>query len=304
MGGTEQRVAGRTAIEPAAERHLSWNSALDLWLLAELGGLAVIVIGLAALDIGGLATSGHHVPIGVGWVMIYGLLAWYHRSIEAQVVRTDRLKQAYFDWVTASVVTLIGAFMLGDLPNVSRIWAIATYTAGVVTIWSVGAAARRSITRLSDRGTLGERIAIYGCTDKTDALIALIEGGAGPVAKVHLVFDQRNRGGRSDYSGMLPGNDLDAFISQIKERKIDTVVIDLPWSAGPRIDDLVECLEQINVNISMAPVSLDLESARHSIAYVGGRPTLSLYRNRVTGLQAIGKVAFDRTIAAIALLIL
>ncbi len=300
-GISDERLTSEPADAGPAGGRLSWNFALDLWLLAELVGLALVVLVLALI---GRMPEPSPVAIRIGWLIVFALLSWYHRAVEAQVVRTDRLRQALVDWVKASLVTLVGAFVLGELVNVSRLWMVATFAAGVATISLVGAVARRVIARMSRDGSLGERIAIYGTSAKTEALIRLIEQGAGPVARVLLIADQRNRGGINVFNGMLAGSDLDAFIAQIKAKKIDTVIIDLPWTAAARIDELVACLEQISVNISMAPLSLDLESAKQSIAYVGGRPTLALYRRRITGLQALAKVALDRTAAAVALVVL
>ena len=287
-----------------ANRRLSWNAALDLWLLAEFLYLAAVVIVLASLDIGGAANRPAQLSTAIGWIVLFGLLSWYHRAVQAQVVRTDRLKQAFIDWAQASVVTLIVAFMIGRLPELSRAWALATFVGGASAIGVAGAAARAVISNLSRDGTLGERIAIYGCTEKTDDLISLIEGGSGPVATVRMIYDQRNRGGRDVFGGLIVGRDLDEFIVRIKRERIDTVIIDLPWNAVARIDELVKRLEQISVNISMAPVTLDLEGAKQSVTYVGGKPTLSLYRRRITGLQAFGKVVLDRVVAALGLLIL
>ena len=303
----DQRLSTQTAAdaEPVgAKGHLSWNAALDLWLIAELLGLAVVVIGLASFAFGGLRGGSSHLVIGAGWVVVHGLLSSYHRAIQAQVVRTDRLEQAFIDWVKSSLIALVGTYLIGDLADLSRLWGVTTFAAGAVTVGLVGVAARATIARLSRAGSLGERIAIYGVTAKTRDLIALIEGGSGPVAKVQLIFDQRNRGEKHAFDGMLDGHDLQDFIREIKLRRIDTVVMDLPWSAVSRIDELVECLEQISVDISMAPVSLDLEGAKQSVAYVGGKPTLSLYRRRITGVQAMAKIALDRGAAAIGLLIL
>lgn len=303
---TDQHLAPPIAADadPDSGGHLSWNAALDIWLISELLCLAMVVTILSSIDLAGRPMSSSRIALGVGWIVFFALLSWYHRSIQAQVVRTDRLRQAFIDWVKASIVTLVIAFMSGDLMNISRTRVLVTFAAGIVTISLVGTAAREVIARRSKDGSIGERIAIYGSTDKTEALIRLIENGSGPVAKVHLIFDQRNRGQNNDVSGMLPGHDFGEFIEQIKQRRIDTVIIDLPWSAHARIDDLVETLEQISVNVSMAPLSLDFAAVNPALAYVGGRPTLSLYRRRITGLQAIAKIVFDRCAAAVALLIL
>ena len=291
-------------VDAGANRGLSWNSALDLWMTAEILCLAVVVLVLAATVVGEGMSRSIQLAIAAGWIVVFVLLSWYHRAIQAQVVRTDRLKQAFVDWAEASIITLIGVFVLGDMANLSRLWALATFGIGAVTIGMAGVTARVIIVNLSKSGSIGERIAIYGCSEKTDDLIRLIQDGAGPVAKVYMLADQRHRGEKNLFSGLPVGHDLDEFISQIKHRRIDTVIIDLPWSAVSRIDYLVQRLEQISVNISMAPVTLDLEGAKQSVAYVGGKPTLSLYRRRITGLQALAKIVLDRTAAALGLLIL
>ncbi len=304
MQDVDDRGPAAGSMARTSDGHLSWNAALDLWLMAELLLLAVVVVGLASIHDDRWMTGTSHLVIGIGWLIVFGVLSWYHRSIQAQVVRTDRLRQAFIDWVKASIITLVGAFMIGTLLHPSRLWFFATFAAGLATISVAGAVARWIIARKSRGGSLGERIAIYGCTEKTAALMRVIEDSAGPVAKVLLIFDQRTRGGPQTINGITVGHGLDPFIAEIKQQRIDTVIIDLPWSAGPRIDDLVECLEQISVNVSMAPLSLDLEGTKQSITYVGGRPTLSLYRRRITGLQAIAKIVFDRVAAVVALLIL
>lgn len=288
----------------SSDRRLSWNTALDLWLLTEFLYLSAVILVLASLDIGGAANRPAQLSTVIGWIGVFGLFSWYHRAVHAQVVRTDRLKQAFVSWAQASIVTLVVAFMVGRLPELSRAWALATFVGGASAIGVAGATARAVITNLSRNGTLGERIAIYGCTGKTDDLISLIEGDLGPLAKVKMIYDQRNRGGRDVFGGVVVGRDLDEFIGRIRRERIDTVIIDLPWNAVHRIDELVKRLEQISVNISMAPVTLDLEGAKQSVAYVGGKPTLSLYRRRITGLQAFGKIVLDRVAAALGLLIL
>ena len=289
---------------PDVRAALSWNVALDLWLVTELLALAGTVTAVALIEGDGLIATTSYLAVGIGWVVVFGLLSWYHRSVQAQVIRTDRLRRAIADWVKASIVILVGVFLTNNIVIISRPWALATFAAGGAMIGIVGLVARRMFIRLSRDGLIGERIAIYGRTDNTDDLIKLIEANPAPIAKICAVFDERSKIRNGVPGDNSSKHDLNDFIDQIKREKIDTVVINLPWSAASRIADLVNCLEQISVNVLMAPVSLNLEGSEQSIAYVGGKPTLSLYRRRIIGLQAIGKMMLDRGAAAIALLIL
>jgi Undecaprenyl-phosphate glucose phosphotransferase len=242
--------------------------------------------------------------LGAAWVGAFAFLSWYRRSVQAARIRCDRLGTRVADWVKASGLTLAGAFIFLDVGAISRIWAGSLFLLGLVLIIAIGISARAFMTRLADKGAIGDRVAIYGCDGDMGALIRAIETGRGPAARVEALWDERHTRGESQVEGRAVDRSFDDLIAQIKENRINAVVLNIPWSATSRISDLVQRLEEVSVDVLMAPAPIQLDGTSKSTAYVGSMSTLSLYRRPMIGLQAAGKRALDRVAAAIALLAL
>jgi exopolysaccharide biosynthesis polyprenyl glycosylphosphotransferase len=81
-------------------------------------------------------------------------------------------------------------------------------------------------------------------------------------------------------------------------------MLNLPWSAYDRIEALVHRLEQVNVDLLMAPSRVQIMGGARSIGFVGSIPTLSLYRRPVVGMRALGKTLMDRGLALAVLVLL
>jgi polysaccharide biosynthesis protein PslA len=283
---------------------LDWNSALDLWLFLEVVTLALAIAG-SLLLFGRLAPPlGDMAVVALGWVAAFATLAWYRRSLHASRPRSDAIGVRIADWCKASAIALIFSFLAGAAGDLSRIWAISAFVAGAVTIALVGVLARAIMFSLTESGALGTRIAIYGCGEGTRELIDSIAADSGPAARIDGLYDER--GGRGDeyLEGREVSRDVDELIARAKAHEIDAVMLNLPWSAYDRIDALVHRLEQVNVDILMAPSRMQIQAGRQSIGFVRSIPTLSLYRRPVTGLQALGKVLLDRGLAAAGLILL
>lgn len=298
---------GREATDtPSATkgRALDWNSALDLWLLAEILALA-LAIGATALLFGGLDQPLREIPMAaLGWLAAFAMLAWYRRSLQSGRPRSDGVRVRIMDWCKASALTLIFCFLAGASGDLSRPWAISAFLSGAATIALVGAVARGIMFSLTENGVLGTRIAIYGCSDGTEELIDSIAADSGPAARIDALYDERAGRGSEIVAGRRVRRDIDELIARAKAGEIDSVMLNLPWSAHDRIDALVHRLEEVNVDILMAPSRMQIQAGRQSIGFVRSIPTLSLYRRPITGLQALGKVLLDRGLAALALVLL
>jgi Undecaprenyl-phosphate glucose phosphotransferase len=242
--------------------------------------------------------------LGAGWIAAFGLLSWYRRSVQAARIRCDRLGTRAADWVKASGMTLAGAFIFMDVGAISRIWAGSLFVVGLLFIVGIGVAARSAIDKLAKKGAIGDRVAIYGCNADTAALIRAIESERGPTARIEALFDERQGRGDHDVDGRTVDRDFNALIAQIKENRINAVVLNIPWSATSRISDLVQRLEEVSVDVLMAPAPIQLDGTGRSMGYIGSMPTLSLYRRPMTGLQATGKLIMDRVLAMLAILCL
>jgi Undecaprenyl-phosphate glucose phosphotransferase len=284
---------------------ISWSMALDLWLAAEVVALGLMMASTLLVFRDWLDLHFNSFVIAAtGWVTVYAAMAWYRRSAQSGRGGTDALDARLTDWLKATIVLVLLGFLLKASEDISRLWVVSAFLTGGMVITVIAVIARSAMFALAESGALGERVAIYGCGDGTDRLIRTIENRAGPAARINALFDQR--GGRSPRTidGRMINRDFDELLAQVKARQIDAVMLNLPWSAKSRIDELVRRLEQVNVDIVLAPTEIQMGSAATSLAYIGSVPTLSLYRRPMKGLQAIAKVVLDRVLAAIALIFL
>lgn len=285
------------------DRRVDWDSALDLWLAADFVALSLVLFASWVWMLGAHAGSGGHILLSAaGWFGCYALFAWIRRSVEGQRLRSDSLKLRVLDWGKASIAVSLMLFFLSVTAEVPRFWFASVFAVGAVTILLVGSSARSLMLGLADKGVLGQRIAIYGCNEGTAALIKLIENQAGTRCRIDSLFDERGGRGPPVISGYSVGQSFDDLIVHAKSGRVSTVVLDLPWAAKERVGDLVRRLEEVNVDVLMAPSELQrLPSA--TMGFVGSIPTLALYRRPITGLRAIGKRLIDIGLASLALLL-
>jgi len=97
---------------------------------------------------------------------------------------------------------------------------------------------------------------------------------------------------------------LDDIVSTVERYGADTVaVLACPEMSGVRLRDLAWQLEKTGTDLCVAPALLDVAGPRTTIRPVAGLPLLHLDHPEFTGLPRVIKAAFDRLIAAIALLI-
>ena len=288
-----------TPSAPARSRTIGWNTALDIWLVAEL----VAMVASHLLFVGHAPDGLSSTLIAFGWTAAYAGLAWLRRSAHSGRSRSDSLADRILDWCKASALTLLLCFLIGATDDLSRTWAVSMFGGGVAIILLVGTLARAVLFALTESGTLGTRIAVYGCGEGTKELIDAITA-SGRAARIEWLFDERLGRGVESIAGRPINRDLDELIARAKGGEIDAVMLNLPWSACDRIDELVHRLEQVNVDIVMAPSRMQIQSGHRSIGFVGSIPTVSLYCRPVTGLAALGKVLLDRILAAVALVLL
>jgi exopolysaccharide biosynthesis polyprenyl glycosylphosphotransferase len=96
---------------------------------------------------------------------------------------------------------------------------------------------------------------------------------------------------------------LDDVPGAVQRFQADTVaVLACPEMAGQRLRELAWQLEKSDTELCVAPALLDVAGPRTTIRPVAGLPLLHMDHPEFTGVRRLIKSAFDRTVAAVALL--
>jgi Undecaprenyl-phosphate glucose phosphotransferase len=259
---------------------MAWNSALDLWSLAEWTTVVVVLV----LCMNAFAEKPHRQ--------------------NATLLTVFWLSGRLSDWLKASVFTVLVAFVTSMTNEGSRLGVATGFTAGAGAIALIGVAARALMFSLVEKEALGTRVAIYGYSEGTEDLLEYISSDRGSAVHVVNLFDQRIARGEKWIRGHEVNPNLDELVGLAREGLIDAVILDLPWSAYDRVDELVHTLEQVNVDILMAPSRIQVRTLSRSVGMIGSIPTISLYRRPMSSFEAFSKALIDKTLSVVALFVL
>ena len=293
-------------------RLLRWHSGLldtvvrlgDGALCAMLVLLAAQVLPLSRLLPHPASAAGAAVVVALAWVLLLRAGSAY------RLPRYRRWRLLAGDAASA-LIPLAAALHLAA-------WTIADATPAEhasILAWAAGLLALTLLARLGLRavvrrglatGALCRQVAIIGATDIAEGVIASLTGPDEPEpASIIGVFDDR-RGTR--VAPNILGHALTGTVGDLcdiaRDRRVDLIVICLPWSRAMQIFSTMGEVQWIAADI-LVPLdrdAFDLRSAR--VRAVAGAPALEVMRQPLQNGAILLKMLEDYLLGALALVVL
>jgi Undecaprenyl-phosphate glucose phosphotransferase len=202
---------------------------------------------------------------------------------------------------------LICRILTGDAPAAQPFAAWLLAWAG----WSGGGAlalqilARPVVQRWRVASLTGHRVAIVGSGEPAQRLVNWLEANADDVVQVVGLFDDR-RGRGADRVGLshLICGTTDDLIEYYRHAPIDKIIIALPHHAEERLLAILHRLKQLPVDIALAPDLVGFRVPDSATADMAGLKMRSLAQRPLRASQRFVKDLFDRSLAALLLLLL
>jgi putative colanic acid biosynthesis UDP-glucose lipid carrier transferase len=210
-------------------------------------------------------------------------------------------------WMVVVATGLVVAFTLHRMDAVSRLWfGYSTLISGAMII------ATRCIVHLvlrsvRSRGMNFRTVAIVGAPGFSRTLLAHLEHAPQAGFKPVCVFDTSTEGACSYGTRLnrLPVlTDLDAFVSKVRNERVNEVWLALPLSEEHMIYRFTHIFRHDFVNLRFIPDVRSLSLFNHALVDVVGLPTLNLGATPFSPPQMWPKLMFDRLFAALALIAL
>lgn len=225
-------------------------------------------------------------------------------DIEAQFSLRQAWQRVATAWVTTTLFLLTLGFLLKASDAVSREWAFGWFITGGMLLLSSRLAMTIWVRRLKKRGTFNQRVAIFGAGPQGARLANYILTTDKLTITIVGFFDDRQDGRvpASHHNIPVLGN-LTALIETIRAGKIDQVIVALPWSAEVRLQQVVSRLALTPVRIRLAPDLASFVFARRPVVLLGELPVMTLFERPISGIDAWAKVAEDRVLATVALIV-
>ncbi len=279
--------------------------------------LTTRIIEFGVVVLSGLASISLLMPVEVAGDVIYSRIVFVAAvafavlaetvgsyDVEAQFSLRNAWQRVGTAWVTTALFLVTLGFLLKASDTVSREWAVGWFAGGGATLLSTRLAVTIWVRRLKRRGTFNQRVAIFGAGAQGARLANYIQTTDKLTITIVGFFDDRQDGRVPKSAHGIPvlGN-LTTLVETIRENRIDQVIVALPWSAETRLQQVVSRLALTPVRIRLAPDLASFVFARRPVVLLGDVPVMTLFERPISGMDAIIKVAEDRVLATLALIV-
>jgi Undecaprenyl-phosphate glucose phosphotransferase len=207
----------------------------------------------------------------------------------------------------AGVFALIfaGVFFLQAGVYVSRVWLVGFALGGFFSILLGRFIFAALLRKLNRNGQLNRRAVLVGGGEPAAKVVSILTQS--PDSGVNLVgyFDDRRdeRLGVNTH-GLERLGTVDNLIDFVRSTRVETLIITLPVPAEERLLQILNRLWILPVDIRLSAQGQKVHYRPHAYSYIGNLPCLDLYDRPLGEWGPFLKAATDKTLAAIALVLL
>ena len=229
--------------------------------------------------------------------LIFHLVGCYRTDLAVDRVRTMRTLLVGFAWMLA--IGLATAFLSKSLNDVSRVWTVLWLVSWAA--WSVTARLYAAHAVLA-RPAAAETVALVGATDWAVHLRTQLMAQKRPPLRIVGIFDDRRDRVAASFVGSV--RTIDELLELGRRVNIDRVVLTLPFHAETRILEISSRLMALAVDILVCPDVTGFNLLRRPVMSEGGCPAIRITDRPISGERFIIKVAEDKIIGFLLLLLL
>lgn len=276
---------------------------LDLCWVVLLGVSAGLLYDAVAL--GGYGEARNHLGSGMAVAMLYSAFA--HAAGLYRAPNLLRLKwqvgRSVFIWVAVFVFLASLAFMLKIGAMFSRGEMLLFFAGGIAATAAVRATVARACAYvISSRVLASNQVVLVGAADELAANEALsnLERYGYAIAAVFALPPDRDEGVRGD---ALKERMRDV-VRYVRERKVDEVVLALPWDRPDIIHQIENELRMLPVPVKLVPDTVTGRVLQRPLFELGPTKAVELQRAPLSVVQRNLKQGMDRLLAACGLFLL
>jgi len=274
------KVAGkRIAVKKStvfSTRVISGLVALSDALIVIMAGMAMylLYIGWApeSLKLYGLATV-VNLLLTLGAFYISGL--YNFDTIVApyqQIIKIISICAGVF------LALVLVAFALKVSASFSRVWSFSSFVCEASLICVVRAYSYHLIKKFAFAGLLIRRMVIVGAGDQGERLAKELNKQLEkhPWIRIVGIFDDRADRSPANISGIPLIGNLEELTHEVRNGRIDDIVVALPWAAEDRLLAILKKVTALPVNIYMSPDLIGLKFPQRGYRSVGGVNCLNI----------------------------
>lgn len=285
----------------------------------------------SAIVLAGMARLGELLIIGACGILVYvyyvlpasGIITAYYYAIPAIAVAAILVFQSFklyhmaaFRSPIATVLKLTGGWalvFLGAMAAIffmkrgiefSRVWLFSWFVTGLIALVANRLFMYLVVRTLTRRGRLDRRAAIVGGGPAAEQLLQELTKQKNTDIKIYGTFDDRSDFRSGDVIAGFPKlGTVDDLVEFSRRTRLDLIIFSLPITAERRILQMLKKLWVLPIDIRLAAHSNKLRFRPRSYSYIGNIPLLALFDKPMADWDVVMKMAFDRIVGAICLLL-
>ncbi|HRD76639.1 MAG TPA: exopolysaccharide biosynthesis polyprenyl glycosylphosphotransferase, partial [Hyphomicrobiaceae bacterium] len=207
-------------------------------------------------------------------------------------------------WMSAFGVLLTVMFLLKTGLEFSRVWLMVWFVAGAIGLAGWRFAVSAAIRSLMRQGRLNRRAVIYGGGPACEALIKALETDQNGDILIAGIFDDRGERVASKVAGYPKLGSVEDLINFCRFTRVDLLLVSLPVTAEERLLQILRKLWILPVDIRLTAHTTKLRFRPRAYSYIGSVPMIDLFDKPIADWDNVIKSAFDRVVAAVALVAL
>jgi Undecaprenyl-phosphate glucose phosphotransferase len=208
-------------------------------------------------------------------------------------------------WTLVFLATQALVFLWKAEGIYSRVWLVAFFGAGFCLLMMERAIIAVIMRHLTRGGRLDRRTAIVGGGPSCDQLLQALTRQVDSDLQICGVFDDRADDRSPDLVAGFPklGN-VDDLVEFARHTRIDLIIFTVPITAETRLLQMLRKLWVLPIDIRLSAHTNKLRFRPRSYSYIGNVPVLDVFDKPIADWNIVLKMAFDRIVGALALLVL
>jgi Undecaprenyl-phosphate glucose phosphotransferase len=275
---------------------------MDMGIAALVGTLVFAFYVLPAVDY----TEPYAIAIpliSVATVVVFQSLHLYH--LGAMRAFVPQILRIFAGWSVIVLAALAAFFFLKVGEALSRVWLVSWYGLGLMLLLAGRVGVSVTLKSLTRAGRLERRTAIVGGGEAGVALIHALEAQRDSGVRIIGVFDDRTDDRSPDTVAGYPRlGTVDDLVEFARRTHLDLLIFTLPISAEQRLLHMLRKLWVLPIDIRLSAHMSKLRFRPHSYSYIGAVPVLDVFDKPIADWDMVVKMAFDRVVGALALLVL
>jgi Undecaprenyl-phosphate glucose phosphotransferase len=198
---------------------------------------------------------------------------------------------------------LVGVgFVTDSLGELSRLWTVLWFAGSLGGMLVARGVLAGSVAKLRAAGHLREIVAIVGAGPWGARLAQYLARQRRHPVELIGTFDARMTRATSKYPP--PDGTLEDLLELGRARRIDKIMVALPWSAEHRLLDIIHMFKELAVDIVLSPDHIGFSLMNRPVDYVGELPLMRVVDRPLSHWRYILKLVEDKIVAALALALL